>query len=84
MKPHRCCQSPWSRRVREVAGWLVPGTLLALLPKCPMCIAAYIALGTGFSMSYASAHLLLRIVTVICIGALIWCSVRGMARFCRQ
>jgi hypothetical protein len=82
---HRCCQSPSrSRRVREVAGWLVPGALLALLPKCPMCVAAYIALGTGISMSYASAHMVLRMVTVICIGALAWCAVRLVAGYCRQ
>lgn len=80
MNAHRCCQSlSRSRRVKDVAGWLVPGTLLALLPKCPMCVAAYVALGTGFTMSYASAHMLLRIVTVICIGALAWCAVRLIA-----
>ena len=49
-----------------------------------MCIAAYIALGTGFSMSYDSAHMLFQMVTVVCIGALVWCSVRCTARFCRQ
>jgi hypothetical protein len=27
------------------------GTLLVLLPKCPMCIAAYLALWTGASVT---------------------------------
>jgi hypothetical protein len=70
--------------VRDVAGWILPGTVLALLPKCPMCVAAYIALGTGFTMSYASAHMLMRIVIVICIGALACCAMRLLKRVYRQ
>jgi hypothetical protein len=85
MNSHRCCQSSSGlRRAKGVAGWILPGTLLALLPKCPMCLAAYIALGTGIAISPASAHILLRTVTVICIGALAWCTVRLVARYCRQ
>lgn len=61
---------------RIVAGaveWLLPGTILALLPKCPMCLAAYIALMTGIGMSTAVAAWLrtgLIVVCVVWIGAL--------------
>ena len=34
-----------------VARWLAPTVTLALLPKCPACLAAYIAIGTGVSVS---------------------------------
>ena len=88
MNPLRCChqesrtgdnarrQGTWLSRVRGAAGWILPGALLALMPKCPMCLAAYVALGTGFSMSYSSAHLLMRVLTVICLGTLALCVVR--------
>ena len=63
-------QKPWLRRAREVAGWILPGALLALMPKCPLCLAAYVALCTGCTMSGAVAHVLLRTLTVLCLGTL--------------
>ncbi len=91
MNTPRCCEgrqarrpAPWLRRVGESAGWLLPGTALALLPKCPMCVAAYVALGTGIMMTPASATLLLRTVTVLCIGALACCLARRMMKYCRH
>lgn len=41
-----------------------------------MCLAAYVALGTGFTMSYPSAQILMRAVTVLCIGMLALCVAR--------
>ena len=64
------------RRSREVAGWLVPGALLALMPKCPLCLAAYVALWSGLTLSYSSAHILMRTLTALCIGTLALCVVR--------
>lgn len=58
------------RRARGVAGLILPGALLALMPKCPMCLAAYVALCTGFTMSCSSAHLVLRALTTLCLGTL--------------
>jgi hypothetical protein len=58
------------RRVREGAGWFLPGALLALMPKCPICLAAYVALCTGFTMSRSSAHILMRTLTAVCVGTL--------------
>ena len=96
MKAPPCCQSqprtgggaarhsPRLRRLRELAGVLLPGTLLALLPKCPMCLAAYVALGTGFTLSYTSAHLLLRGLTALCICTLAFCLVRRILKHLRQ
>ena len=96
MNSHPCCQSqprtgggvarrsPRLRRLRELAGVLLPGTLLALLPKCPMCLAAYVALGTGFTLSYTSAHLLLRGLTALCICTLAFCVLRRIFKHLRQ
>ena len=68
----------------ELAGVLLPGTLLALMPKCPMCLAAYVALGTGFTLSYTSAHLLMRGLTALCICTLAFCVLRRIFKHLRQ
>ena len=76
-------QKTRSGRVREVAGWILPGALLALLPKCPMCLAAYVALGTGLTLSCSSARILLRALTALCLGTLALCIVRRVVS-CRR
>jgi hypothetical protein len=74
-------QNTGFRRVRKAAGWIVPGALLALMPKCPMCLAAYVALGTGITMSASSAHILMRTLTVLCVTMLGLCVVRRVVSF---
>ena len=69
-------QKSWLRRVRGAAGWILPSALLALMPKCPLCLAAYVALGTGVTMSASSAHILMRTLTILCIGTLALCVFR--------
>jgi hypothetical protein len=56
------------RRGISALPWLVPGSLLVLMPKCPVCFAAYIALftGTGISIPAASG---LRLFLIIACGA---------------
>jgi hypothetical protein len=75
-------QRTWLRRIREVAGWIVPGALLALMPKCPMCLVAYVAL-SGLTLSCSSAQMLMRTLTALCIGTLALCVVRRVVN-CRQ
>ena len=74
-------QRTWLRRCREVAGWIVPGALLALMPKCPLCLAAYVALCSGLTLSYSSAHILMRTLTALCIGTLALCVVRRVVNW---
>ncbi len=45
-----CCSSRrLDKRVARAASWsILPGLLLALAPKCPLCLAAYLSvLGVG-------------------------------------
>lgn len=88
MNSRCCCQSmrvdslPSSRgsRIRERLGIVVPSTILVLLPKCPLCLAAHVALGTGVSMSYSSASLVMRTLTVLSIGMIACCVIKRVFR----
>jgi hypothetical protein len=50
----------------------LPTLILALLPKCPACLAAYVALGTGISLSVAAASILRTLLISACVVTLAW------------
>jgi hypothetical protein len=72
----------WICRICRAASWIVPGVLLAAMPKCPLCLAAYVALVTGFGISLAVANFAWWFVAISCVAALMYLAVhmvRGLA-----
>lgn len=59
------------RRGISASAWLLPGSLLVLMPKCPACFAAYIALFTGVGISMPAASGLRLFLIVACAASLL-------------
>ena len=67
---HRC-EKPtvWPR-----GGWLrggVAGVFYLLMPKCPACVASYIAVTTGLGISYTAAGWLRYAILTTCVILLV-------------
>jgi hypothetical protein len=79
-----CCRggrtSAVARGAGEVAAWALPATGLALIPKCPMCVAAYVALVTGVGISASAASHLRTAAIVLCVVLLCYLAARRTCR----
>lgn len=64
------------RRRWRSTQWLFPAALLALIPKCPLCIAAYFALFTGIGISVSTARWIQILMLALCLASLGYFAVR--------
>jgi hypothetical protein len=51
------------------------------LPKCPLCLAAYIAIGTGVWLPLTTTMYLRESLLVLCFASLLYLSARFLHRF---
>lgn len=73
----------WQRIVTLIQ-WGLPVVTLALVPKCPVCMAAYVLLFTGVGLSLAVASAIRWIMIALSIAALTFLLLRGMRRTWRD
>jgi hypothetical protein len=66
------------RRSLDLTAKVVPVAILAVLPKCPACLAAYVALGTGIGLSLTAATYLRVSLIVACVASLMFFVVKMM------
>jgi len=84
MNTDRCCENSnprtFARRYVDVFGWIILGAILAILPKCPMCLAAYIALWSGIGLSFSAATHLRVLLLMLSVGLILFMVVRNTRR----
>ena len=69
-----------ARRGLNFAKWIFPTGILALLPKCPMCLAAYVAFATGVGISLPIATCLRALTVVLCMASLLYLTTKQLRR----
>ena len=96
MKANECChvddgartggggpRSPLKRRGAKAAGWVLPSAVMVLMPKCPMCVVAYVAIATGAGISVSAAAHLRVVVLATCVVTLMVLAARPLLRVVR-
>lgn len=71
--------SKWGRG-GEIAGWLLPTATLAIIPKCPACVAGYVALATGIGITLPTASYLRGSLILLCVASLAFLVIRRLRR----
>ena len=62
--------APPYRRLLNFIGWIVPTAILALIPKCPACLAGYAVIGTSVGLSLSAFAQLRLALIVLCLVSL--------------
>src|SRR3984957_12816264 len=70
----------WVRRSREIFAWILRGTILVLVPKCPACLAAHVMLWTGLGLSLSTATYLRGMLLFLCVASLLFLIVKRLDR----
>ncbi len=80
-RPRRASPARRGLNVANVAGYAVPAAVLAFLPKCPLCITAYLAIGTGLGITVSTAAHLRTLLLVPCVVCLVFMTAKQAVRW---
>lgn len=73
------CGGKPARRWFGAGGCVGPGVMLVLLPKCPACVAAYLAVWTGAGLAAPVAEYLRPLLSVVFAASVIYLAVDRLA-----
>jgi hypothetical protein len=59
-----------ARRLSRGAASILPGAIVLFLPKCPLCLAAWLTVVTGVGISAAAAAYLRGAIVVVSVSTL--------------
>jgi hypothetical protein len=54
-----------------IIGWGLPGLGLLFIPKCPLCVAAYVSMFTGLGLNFTEAKYLRYGMIILCSVAVL-------------
>ena len=69
------------RRFIDFIKMVTPAVIFIIIPKCPVCLAGYIALGTGIGLSITTATYLRIGLIVVCILSLAYFVTKHVHRY---
>ena len=73
-----CCQPHSLRKGFTIGKWVAPGAALLLIPKCPLCVVAYVAAVTGMGLSFSAAHNLRLGLIAVSLAAIAYLLIRWL------
>lgn len=79
-RDYRTSRASFAEGFLETSGLIVPASILTLLPKCPMCLAACIALGSGFGLSMSFATYWQWMLVIASAAPLLYLTTRYLGR----
>ena len=83
--PGQCCTGEGpsrrlARRWARAAASMLPGAVLVLLPKCPLCLAAWLTAVAGVGVSAAAAAYVRELIVVFWVAAAVLAAARIIRR----
>ena len=69
------------RTIEDTVKMTVTAIVFALIPKCPVCLAGYIALGTGIGLSLTTATYIRMGLIILCIVSLSYFIAKQLYRY---
>jgi hypothetical protein len=81
----QCCTGggPSRRLARRLSGAgasILPGAVLLFLPKCPLCLAAWLTVVTGIGISAGAAACMRGLIVVLSVAAVVLAAAHTVRR----